>query len=149
MNIEEPKMLNNYTLILLSQMAAGEWCGPAALTQWFTNEPQHSSGNFSSDIGINERRRHIIGLAATIYSSIEEWAVKDHNRPDVLFWETPGWGDWDFGFVPRLVEEALNSCGIHNENCELLDKNSTWMDIHKAIEDMCADFRVSNEEVLK
>ena len=150
MNPEEPIKLDNYTLVLLSQMAAGEWNGPDALTHWFRNDVDvPGRSGYPSDIGINERRRHIIELAAAIYSSIEEWASDDHERLDSLFWENPGWGDWDFGFIPRLVEEALNACDIHTGNCEQLDKDETWLNIHTAIERMCADFRVSNKEVLK
>ena len=35
MNPEEPIKLDNYTLVLISQMAAGEWDGPDALIHWF------------------------------------------------------------------------------------------------------------------
>ena len=143
MSPEEPIKLDNYTLVLLSQMAAGEWNGPEALTHWFRNDVDvPGRSGCPSDI-------HIIELAAAIYSSIEEWASDDHERLDSLFWENPGWGDWDFGFIPRLIEEALNACDIHTGNCELLDKDGTWLDIHTAIERMCADFRGSNKEVLK
>ena len=147
MNPEEPIKLDNYTLILLAQMGAGEWHGPDALTHWFRNDVDvPGRSDCPSDIGINERRRLIIELAAAIHSSIEEWVGNDHERTDILFYENPGWGDWDTGFIPRLVEEAMNACNIHTGNCELLDKDETWLDIHTAIERMCLNFRGSNKE---
>ena len=89
--------LNNHTLVLLSQIAAGEWDGPTVFTQWFTNERGPSSDCLPecSNIGIVERRQKIVELAGMIYAEIEEWADRDSERYEHLAFHNPGWGVWD------------------------------------------------------
>ena len=139
--------LNNSTLVLLTQMAAGEWDGPAALTQWFNNERGPSSDSLPecSVIGIQERRRLICELAACVWSAIEEWGEEDHGRFEYLYYENPGWGDWDFGFIPRLICEAFAAESIHEGNVELLDEDETWGRINHRIRKLCDGWRATFE----
>ena len=127
--------LNNHTLVLLSQIAAGEWDGPIHLTQWFNNERGPSSDFLPacSNIGIVERRQKIIELAAMIYAEIEEWADRDLERYEHLSFHNPGWGVWDMDLVPRLLCEAFAAAGINEDNLHTLDGEDAWVRIGEYI----------------
>ena len=126
--------LNNHTLVLLSQIAAGEWDGPTVFTQWFTNDRgAHTCMPECSNIGIVERRQKIIELAAMIYAEIEEWADRDLERYEHLSFHNPGWGVWDMDLVPRLLCEAFAAAGINEDNLHTLDGEDAWVRIGEYI----------------
>ena len=131
--------LDNHTLVLLTQIAAGEWDGPTALSQWFTKQR-------GSHIGIVERRQKIIDLAGMIHAEIEEWADRESERYEYLYFENPGWGVWDMDFIPRLLCEAFAAAGINEDTLHTLDGEDAWVRIGEYIHRMANEWRATCEE---
>ena len=92
-----------------------------------------------------ERRQKIIELAATIYTEIEEWADRDGERYEYLYFENPEWGVWDFGLIPRLLCEAFAAVGINDDNLHTLDGEDVRVRIGEYIHRVADGWRAAYE----